>query len=289
VLTPYKTYDARFAGLFSGDGGKEFFKRYPIDISPPTDDRPFFFHMLRLKDFYRSNVIQGSLNNGEKAIKLLVKCLLIVLALNILFIFGPLIVFRRVSLRKDWGTVKYLLYFACLGLGFMLIEIPTIQRFTLFLGHPIYSLSVALFALLFFSGIGSLFTDSFSLGDSKRRLKKILIVLTALIIVYVFVLPPIFYKLIGLPNFARIAISVLLLCPLGLLMGMPFPLGLKMLNGRGNELVPWCWAVNGATSVLASILAIVISINSGFSISLLAGMAIYVAALALISRAHVHA
>ncbi|UCD57134.1 MAG: hypothetical protein JSV16_15165 [Candidatus Hydrogenedentota bacterium] len=284
VVTPAEVNDARFAALFENPNPGPFFKRYPIDISPPVDDRPFFFHMLRLKDFYRSDVLQGSLNFGENAISVLVKCLLVVFFLNVLFIFAPLLTLRRTSLKKEHDRFRYLLYFACLGLAFMLVEIPTIQRFTLFLGHPVYSLSVALFALLFFSGVGSLCTDTFSLSDSRKRLVKILGALSVLLIVYVFAVPPIFYRLIALPNHARIAVSVALLCPLGLLMGMPFPLGLKLLNCRTDELVPWCWAVNGATSVLASVLAIAISISYGFGATLLSGLVVYLLAMGLIAR-----
>lgn len=282
VLTPESVYDNAFDPLFDGSDREKFFRRYPIDISPPTDDRPFFFHMVRLKDFYRSDLIQGSVHFGETAIQILVKCMLAVFVLTLAFIFAPLVVLRRAAVKEMKYKFGLMLYFACLGLGFMLIEIPTIQRLTLFLGHPVYSLSVALFSLLFFSGIGSLYTDRLVEQQARQRLLKALVALSLLLVVYVFALPPIFYKLIGLPNHVRIGISVALLFPLGLLMGIPFPLGLKMVNGHSNDLIPWCWAINGATSVFASVLAIAISISCGFSLTLLAGLFAYLLAMGLI-------
>lgn len=283
VVTPRMVYDGRFVPLFEKANISLFFQLYPIDISPPTDDRPFFFHMLRPRDFNRKDLMQGSLNFGENAVNVLVKCLFVVFNLNVVFVFAPLLTFRSASLRREKSKFRYLLFFGCLGLAFMLIEIPTIQRFTLFLGHPVYSMSVGLFALLFFSGIGSLCTDVFALRDSRKALLWILTMIAAILILYIYALPPVFHNLIWLPTHLRVMISIALLCPLGLLMGMPFPLGLKLLNCRVNDLVPWCWAINGAASVLASVLAVAVSITYGFSMSLLAGVAAYLLALSLIN------
>jgi len=281
ILSPITKSDSPFERIFGGDREK-FYRSLPVDISPPTDDKPFFFYMLRIKDFFRRDLIAIGGGQQGKAIFILGSLLLIVFALVMLFIFGPLLIFEKNSLNNFCGNKKYLFYFACLGIGFMLVEIPLIQKFILFLGHPIYSLSVVLFSLLIFTGFGSFLTNRFRKETIKSNLVVVLLGIVILLIFYIFFLSEIFRSLIGLEIPYRILISVCFILPLGLLMGMPFPMGIKLLRQKSDTIIPWVWGVNGATSVFSSVLAIVIAITYGFSFSLIIGQLVYLTAFFII-------
>ncbi|UCH33151.1 MAG: SAM-dependent methyltransferase, partial [Armatimonadota bacterium] len=154
-------------------------------------------------------------------------------------------------------------------------EIPLIQRFILFLGHPIYALSVILFSLLVFGGIGASLTARWVPERAARAAAAAAGILVVLLLFYILPLPALLARLIGLEPAARVAVAAGLLLPIGLVMGMPFPLGLKIANVRSAEIIPWLWAANGATSVLASVLAIAIAITSGFSAVMFIALGMY--------------
>jgi hypothetical protein len=182
------------------------------------------------------------------------------------------------------NKISYLLYFGCLGAGFIIVEVAMIQKFILFLGHPVYALAVVLFSLLTFSAAGSYLTGRFNQDRLTSTLVRLLIALVALVVIYILALPPIFYGLVHLPLVARIAIAVVLMAPLAMVMGMPMPTGIKMLSRNAPELIPWAWGVNGATSVMGSVAALVIAILTGFNQALVAGSALYLLAIFFITR-----
>jgi MFS family permease len=173
-----------------------------------------------------------------------------------------------------------LLYFACLGYGFMMIEIPLLQRFVLFLGYPIYALAVVLFALLMFSGLGSLLSARLGLR-AEHMLVRVLAGIVALATLYIAAVPTLIAVLIGESLTLRIALTVVLLAPIGLLLGMAYPLGIAMLREFDERLVPWAWALNGALSVVASVLAIFLGSRFGFTTAFLTGVGAYGIALAV--------
>nr|NIS40268.1 hypothetical protein [Desulfuromonadales bacterium] len=264
-----------YARLIASGGSASFYDEFPYDITPTTDDRPFFYYMLKPADFLGLFGFPEKSKFEDRAILILRNLLVVVTALTAVFIVLPLLVLRREALREP-GVGWRLLYFACLGLGFMLIEIGLLRRFILFLGHPIYALAVILFSLLVFSGFGSLLAGRVKrLG---RRLPAVLLALVLLFNFYVFVLPPILTATMTAPLFGRCLLAVLLLAPLGLLMGMPLPLGMRLFHDRSQE-VAWSWGINGATSVLGSLIAVVLAMNAGFNMTLLAGEAVYALAL----------
>jgi len=211
--------------------------------------------------------------------------LLILLAQALLlatgFILWPLWRFQRRGLTTR-GASQFVAYFAALGVGFILIEIGLMQRFILFLGHPVYSTSVVLFSILTFSGMGS-FLSGRLLGerDPRRLQMRVIPLLGALTLAYIFVLPPLFHNLIALDLTYRVVVSVLLLIPLGLLMGMPFPLGIRLVDRVNPGLVAWAWGVNGFSSVVGSILAVMIAQSYGFSVVIGLAVAVYFVGLAV--------
>ena len=257
------------------DDLQKFFDSYELDISPTTDDRPFFFNTVRPRDFFKI----WDDKPGRVGVHLLAQVLIIVMALVSLFMLGPLYLRRRSALsavepKARWSTLGY---FAALGSGFMLVEVALISNFILFLGHPIYALTAVLCTLLISAGMGSLWSGRHVEGghEALRRLIGFaLIGIVALTLILEFV----FTKLVGAPFLLCIALTIATLGPVGFLMGMPFPLGLRLLDRHGPEwaaLIPWVWGINGATSVLGSILAITVAINFGFRATMLVGLVIY--------------
>jgi hypothetical protein len=203
----------------------------------------------------------------------------VVTSLALAFFVGPLLVLpRRRTSIQPMLALPLLAYFACLGYGFMMIEVPLLQHFVLLLGYPVYSLAVVLFSLLLFSGIGSLLTGRLS-GSASAALTGVLIGIVILSAVYVYTVPLVIRALIGTPIWLRIAATVALLAPIGLPLGMAYPLGITVLRGYSAELVPWAWGLNGAMSVVASVLAIFIGSRWGFSAAFLTGVAAYATAL----------
>ncbi|MEE8167702.1 MAG: hypothetical protein V3T58_02375 [Candidatus Hydrothermarchaeales archaeon] len=246
-----------------------FYKDYLFDVSPVTDERPFFFHFFKLDKImplYRSmgEKWQPFVEGGYLVPVIFVQALV----LSLVFIFLPVYRFKRIkkSIPEKW---RILTYFMCLGIGYMFIEIALIQKFILFLGHPVYAVSTVLFALLVCSGIGSLFTGRFNV----RVLKTIIPILSVLVLLYLAFLPRLFHIFLGGDFFLRHLVSLAFIAPLGFVMGMPFPLGIRLANKVDPYLVPWAWAVNGCASVLSAISAVMIALSLGFSFVLgLAGI-----------------
>jgi predicted membrane-bound spermidine synthase len=174
-------------------------------------------------------------------------------------------------------------YFGALGLGFMLVENGLLQRLMLFLGHPALALSVVLATLLLSAGLGSAWTRRIALERSQGALIGLLAAILVMVALIAVAWPMVFHRLVGLERPGRILVAVLALAPVGFLLGTAMPLGLRRLADGREELIPWAWAVNGATSVLGSVLAMVVAINNGFTVTLLLGALVYLLALALAS------
>ena len=217
---------------------------YPVDIRPSTDDRPFFFFTLRPADALRrlfggggDGIEQGVVQNNVRAVFVLVGLLVIVVALTGAFLAAPALVRRGESFPRSRESALFLVYFLALGLGYLLVEIPLVQRFILFLGHPVHALSVVLLAMLVGSGAGSFL--------SARLPARAFPAVIALVVVAVagsaFLLPRLFVAAIGAPFPARVFLTIAALAPPAVLMGMPFPAGIRALGGARSGMVPWVW------------------------------------------------
>ncbi|MDH3998843.1 MAG: hypothetical protein OET90_08385 [Desulfuromonadales bacterium] len=272
-----------FKDLIAANGSDAFHAEFPFDIRPVTDDRPFFYYMLKPADFIKLLSFPEQGKFEDRAILTLRNLLVVVTICVSAFLLLPLLIWRRNKLTET-GTAYRTLYFSCLGLGFMFIEIGLLRRFILFLGPPIYSLAVILCSLLVFSGLGALASSRFAEQRLQRSLPLLLLALVLLSLGYAFGLPLLLDPLLGLPVFGRCVVAGLLLAPLGLLMGMPLPLGMRLFH-RDNQAVPWSWGINSATSVLGTILAVVVAMNAGFTATLLIGTLLYLLALWPVFRA----
>jgi hypothetical protein len=163
----------------------------------------------------------------------------------------------------------------------MFVEIAFIQKFILFLSHPVYAVAVVLTAFLLFAGLGSRVAVRFqAAGSSHRAVGLAAVAIAGLALLYVLVLPPAFRQLMGLADAAKIGLSVLLIAPLALAMGMPFPLGLSRLAQQAPALTPWAWALNGFASVVGAVLATLLAIHWGFTAVVNAAVILYLIAAA---------
>lgn len=257
-----------------------FIDSYPVDISPATDNRPFFFSVVRLGDLGNDEFARSAIYGfGAEATRTLIFTLIISVALAALLIVLPLALGRGAALRQPGGGA-YIAYYALLGLGFILVEIPMLQKMSIYLGSPTYALVVILFSLLFFSGIGSLLSQRTAPVRILPDLRLTIAALLALILVYALALPEVLRATQGLPLAARALLVVAMLAPAGLLMGRPFPMGLRHVEAAGvGKLMPWLWAANGTLSVVGSVTATIMAINLGFAAVFTVGALAYALAL----------
>ena len=277
VQSPRHSADATFAALADGARVKQAIAANELNIAAPTDDTPFFFHMLRLRDVFDTSrwTDQGIVRFNMTAVGILGVLLVTVIALTAACILLPWIVAGSKDPALRGGAGAHLVFFAAIGFGFMLVEISQVQRLAIFLGHPVYSLSVVLFSLLVASGAGS-FSTGRELQSARARVR----ILFLLVVLAVFgaLTPSAIRHYAGASTVVRIAIAVGILAPLGFFMGMAFPIGMSRALREKPALAPWLWAINGAASVCASVLAVVIALGAGISAAFWVGALCYVVA-----------
>lgn len=262
--------------LLNKERREEFYQKYLFDIKPATDDKPFFFHFFKLKSigFFLKNLGRQYIPLGEWGYLVLLAALSQALLVSLLLVLLPLMLWKGCPR----GGARSLFYFAVLGMGFMFIEIVLIQKFVLFLGHPTYAITVILFSLLLFSGMGS-YISAYLPFPPRSRIRAAITGVSFLSLLYLWALPWIFQSFIGEALWVRVMLTLLLLAPLGLFMGVPFPSGIEILERTLPALIPWAWGINGAASVIASILAILVAVSLGFRAVLVLAVLVYLAGL----------
>lgn len=236
---------------------------YDFNIKPATDDRPYFSQFLTHRSLARLKALYGlrSIPFFEISYLLLILTAMLISLLALLLIILPLIKAGRT------GKLRTLLYFGGIGIGYLFIEIVLIQRFILYLGNPIYAAATVIGAMLFFSGCGSLVS---SRCHDLRRF--ILGGIPCLVLLLVFLLPPILSFTIHLSPASRVVITLLLIAPPAFGMGMPFPLGIAAI---APDDVAWAWGINGCLSVASALLATIIAVELGFTWVMLLAAAAY--------------
>ena len=199
-----------------------------------------------------------------------------------------LILLPLARVERDWprGTAPRMGgYFMLLGLAFLFVEIAFIQKFILFLSHPLYAVAVVLAGFLVFAGLGSAYSEGFAarLDAAGRSAVNFAVVgIAAIAIVHVLLLPTIFETLIAQPDAIRIAVSIVLIAPLAFFMGMPFPLGLARVTAKAPAFIPWAWGINGFASVIAAVLATLMAIELGFTAVIVVAVVLYGSAAGLL-------
>jgi spermidine synthase len=274
-----------FSDLIASNDPQGFARKYAYNVAPVDDNAPFFFFTLKPEQILGQ---QGLRRGIDWKVNLGFLVLLLVLAISgiavLLFLILPLLL----AGRKQRQSPLPLLYFVAVGLGYILVEIAFIQRFVLFLGHPTYALTVVIFLLMLSSGAGSLFSRGWLPRADMGWIPLVLVLIVLL--ADVFFLPNRLASLVGLAFEYRLLVSAILLIPLGFAMGMPFPTGLRALaaspapqfpagEATSQSSVEWAWAMNAAASVLGSVLAMVIAIQFGLTVTLACGAGAYLLAL----------
>ncbi len=273
------------ARALAGPGRDDFLARYKFAIRPASDDRPYFFDFFRwrsLPEFLALRTQSGAALI-EWGYPILVASLVQAALLSLLLILLPLRL-RRAGAGRIPGRWRVMAYFLLLGLAFLFVEIAFIQRFVLFLGHPVHAVAVVLAGFLAFAGLGSAAAPRFAAAVEAGQWRRATpiglaaIAIAGIAVLYILALPPLLGRLMALPEGARIALALLLIAPLGTAMGMPFPLGLTRVAAAAPALVPWAWGVNGCFSVISAILATVLAIHLGFAAVVLLAALLYLAA-----------
>jgi len=270
--------------LLSSQRREKLYKNYLFHLKPATDNRPFFFNFYKLdklKPTYQAlrrkwlPLLQGSF--------LIPLLLLQSLIISFLLILLPLLVFRKSNKGRGGVFLKVFLYFSLIGAAFMFVEITLIQKFILFLGHPLYSISTIIFSLLLSSGLGSFFSTSLFGQNLKKKLRRSLILCSSLIAIYLLLLLPLFYEhFMGFNLFIKIILTFLVIFPLGFFMGFPFPTGIRLLEIEEEGLIPWAWATNAFSSVINSVFALLVAFWGGYNLILFLGAVSYLLALPLL-------
>ncbi|MBI1791009.1 MAG: hypothetical protein HYR60_26055 [Acidobacteria bacterium] len=259
--------------LLSPDPGL-FERRYRYDITPVSDNRPFFFYTVQPRDvwtFFRFASQDPADYKINRAVPLLFGLVGVSLLATLLTLALPPLLLRS-RLPRVRGLRRFLLYFVAIGAGYIMIEVALIQKFVLLLGHPTYALTVVIFSLLVSSGIGSASSGRLRWSGRAPLGASLLVALMTP------ALGPLIGAAAGWPLGLKAALTVLLIFPVGFLMGMPFPNGLRTLEARHKPAVRWAWSLNAAASVLGSAGAILGALNAGLAQTMLTGAALYLAA-----------
>ena len=282
IKQPGNEYAGAFRGLLDNDARDRFMSGYLFDVRPVSDEKPFFHYYLKLPHIGAIYKMMGEkwqyfIEEGYLLPVLLAQ----VLVLSAVLVLLPLAANKKRGQKVAAGdTLRPLSYFAFLGIAYLFMEIAFIQKMILCLENPSYAASTVIASVLIGSGMGSLLSQRVqSLNDPR-----ILLALAGVVVVYSLMLPEVIAVISPLPLWQKIIFSIILVMPAGILMGIPFPLGISALSAARSTLIPWAWAVNGCFSVLAPVLATMLALSAGFQFVLISGAASYLAAFFLIRR-----
>lgn len=266
ILVPEKVMMEPYASLFEGKVSfEEFYSLYATKVHSVTDDSPFFLSF-------------------EKPIPSILETLLYISIIIIgAFLVIPFIWLRASEKKSNLIISNVVIYFAALGAGFILIELALLQKFILLLGNPTTTFAILLFTMLLSSGIGSLISTRI-IRNGTKNLTFAIMGIVVIGFLYVVLLPNVIYSVIAEDFATKVAISIGLLFPMGFLMGIPLPTGMRVLKSNLANHIPWMWAINGAFSVFGAVLSVVLGIILGASYAMGIGIIIYLAALGISLR-----
>jgi hypothetical protein len=252
-----------------------------MDFSPVYDSSPFFFNSLKLSRLRPGDLLQIVRNEwggNLRALLFLLTFLVATVILLVIAIFLPVTRWAEVPVRWDFVALGGIVYFVAIGLGFMLTEMAMMQQLSVFLGHPIYSLIVVLTGLTLSTGLGSLGSEQLRLNSNAHG-RAPAIISAVVITGYSLLVLPLIHSYAYLSLSYRIVLSLALVVPIGLALGFCFPVGLRWMSKINRaESLPWLWALNGAASVVAGFLAIIISMEASITVSVIIAAGLYLCA-----------
>ena len=278
IYIPGDKVTNEFGRLLTTSNPKEFYRNYQYDVSPVDDNRPFFFYTVQPRDLL--NFVRNPTDSADYKINRAVPLLFGLMAVSILATIVILVLPPTVlgtKLPREPGAQRMLLYFLCIGVGYILVQVALIQKFVLLLGHPTYALTVIVFSMLVFSGLGSFFSRKV-VADDDGRLMRILWIVASLVAVLAFSAPAVSNAGIAWPLPLKMLVTSAMIAPAAFVMGMPFPTGLTRMEKFHPTSVRWAWALNAASSVLGSASAIFLAIYLGLRTTLLVGGIMYIGA-----------
>lgn len=264
-----------------GKDPQAFLQQYKFNLTPATDNQPYFANFFKWQLFPEIMSLKdsGGMPLMEWGYIILIATLVQAVIASIALIIIPLLAGNTRGIDKNSPVFVNFLYFAALGLGFLFIEIAFMQKFTLFLHHPLYSIAVVLAAFLLFAGLGSNTSKHWqSKWGYNKTIRITVIGISTLGFIYLLLLDNVISLGIGLPTLLKIIITVIFIAPLAFCMGIPFPLALGFLSKHHPSLIPWAWGVNGCASVISAVLAMLLAIHLGFNAVIICAMLLYAGA-----------
>lgn len=282
---PGRSGTREIEALLDDDRRGAFVADYPLDLAPATDDRPFFFNMLKpLRAFSTPTGSVTITDFNLRAVRLVVWLFLALAVAAGLAIVLPLRLATAREPAPRGAAGAGVLYFAGIGLGFMLVEMGQVQRLSLYMGHPTYGLVVVLAGILASAGLGSLAGGRIVAEATRATALRAAAGFLAAMLLFVLGTPAILDATAGAILPARVALAIVLVGVPGFFMGIPFPLGIRAAREELGDRLPWLWGINGAFSVVGSVLAMLLSIGWGIRVSMLVGIGCYALALPLLRR-----
>jgi hypothetical protein len=259
--------------LFSPEGGR-FIDDWAFDIRPPTDDRPFFFDFCRVRSIGALRAAFGDLwlTRAEIAFLFVLIAMALIAVIGAALTVAPLLFLR--AARRSRGRSATVVYFAAIGLGYLLLEMTFLSRLTLWIGDPVVTAAVTIAGFLVLSGLGSLTAQRIG-RRGGGILAAVIAALIVLVVVQLLALPPAVSVVGLLPQWGRCLAALAAVAPLGYVMGFPMPMGLARVDRGAPALVPWAWGVNGFASVLAAPLAMALGMTWGFSFAAVGALVLY--------------
>jgi hypothetical protein len=265
-----------------------------LNFAPPTDESPYFFNMLRANQVLPSilseprgakgplaAITDGVSKGSIVATRTLLGLIVTLMVLSILTVVFPLALkSKREAVKRSGSPILWsaAAYFALIGAGFMFVEIALIQRLSVFLGHPMYALGILLFTIIASAGIGSRLSERLPLTRPPWVFTYPVVIVAAILGIR-FVLPFLGTDMVSASMAAKIAASIVVIMPLGVLLGFAFPTGMKIVRSARASEMPWYWAINGVFGVLCAALTVFVSIYFGISVSFYVGAVCYLALL----------
>ena len=270
---PGTQLDTAFSDFVYSADREQFYRTYPYFVWPTYDANPFFFQFVPpFAALYREAVASSAVIYNQSSDMLFVT--LIVVAILMVGFLGLPVYLRRHTLTPGRLLGASTLYFVCLGAGFMAVELVSVQIMTLFLGHPTYALSIVLLGMLAFAGVGSALVRRFPI----EKVRAVCLVIALVAALAALALLPIIHALIGLPFLARIAITLIYLALIGIPMGMPMALGIRLIGEGNSPQVAWAWACNGGAAVIGTTASMILMVFFGMPTVLVVGAACYLIA-----------
>ena len=268
-----------------GKDADDFVERYKFHVAPATDDKPYFFHFFKWSAMPEVMALRkrGGASLIEWSYLILIATIVQAAVAGVLLILLPLSRIKR-SWPPGTGT-RMGSYFFLLGLAFLFVEMAFIQKFILFLSHPLYAIAVVLSGFLVFAGFGSAFSAQLArrVEQSDRSPVSIAVAgISIIALLYMALLPMLFQQLMGLADSVKMGLSILLIAPLAFCMGMPFPVGLNRVAISVPDFIPWAWGINGFASVMGASLATLLAIEFGFTVVVLFALGFYASAAVII-------